>query len=85
MSKCPFDHQSKTLTNAGAPVVDNDNTMSAGPERSVIATRCLVSRKLAHFARERIPERVVHAKGSAAIWDIYGDRRYNTIYQSKSI
>ncbi|MDY4479686.1 MAG: catalase [[Pasteurella] aerogenes] len=67
MSKCPFDHQSKTLTNAaGAPVVDNDNTMSAGPKGPLLLQDVWFQEKLAHFARERIPERVVHAKGSAA-------------------
>ncbi|MCU9998371.1 catalase [[Pasteurella] aerogenes] len=67
MSKCPFDHHSKTLTNAaGAPVVDNDNTMSAGPKGPLLLQDVWFQEKLAHFARERIPERVVHAKGSAA-------------------
>ncbi|MDO9960923.1 catalase [Glaesserella parasuis] len=67
MSKCPFDHGSKTLTTAaGAPVVDNDNTMSAGPRGPLLLQDVWFQEKLAHFARERIPERVVHAKGSAA-------------------
>ncbi|HDR1243605.1 TPA: catalase [Pasteurella multocida] len=67
MSKCPFDHGSKTLTNAaGAPIVENDNTMSAGPKGPLLLQDVWFQEKLAHFARERIPERVVHAKGSAA-------------------
>ncbi|MDP9500593.1 catalase [Bisgaard Taxon 45] len=67
MSKCPFDHGSNTLTNAaGAPIVENDNTMSAGPKGPLLLQDVWFQEKLAHFARERIPERVVHAKGSAA-------------------
>ncbi|QIW15930.1 catalase [Pasteurellaceae bacterium RH1A] len=65
MSKCPFDHKSLT-TAAGSPVVDNDNTMSAGPKGPLLLQDVWFQEKLAHFARERIPERVVHAKGSAA-------------------
>ncbi|ACX83472.1 catalase [Aggregatibacter actinomycetemcomitans] len=66
-AKCPFDHNSATLTTAaGAPVVDNDNTMSAGPRGPLLLQDVWYQEKLAHFARERIPERVVHAKGSAA-------------------
>lgn len=67
MKKCPFDHQSATLTTAaGSPVVDNDNTMSAGARGPLLLQDVWFQEKLAHFARERIPERVVHAKGSAA-------------------
>lgn len=67
MSKCPFDHKSATLTTAaGRPVVDNDNTQSAGKKGPLLLQDVWYQEKLAHFARERIPERVVHAKGSAA-------------------
>lgn len=67
MSKCPFDHNSATLTNAaGNPVIDNDNTMSAGMRGPLLLQDAWYQEKLAHFVRERIPERVVHAKGSAA-------------------
>jgi catalase len=46
-------------TTGGAQVADNQNSMTAGPRGPVLE-------KLAHQNRERIPERVVHAKGSAA-------------------
>ena len=57
----------KTLTtNFGKPVDDDQNTMTAGsPGPSLIQDIHLVE-KLAHFDRERIPERVVHAKGAGA-------------------
>lgn len=53
-------------TNFGAPVSDNQNSMSAGnPGPLLIADYHLIE-KNAHFNRERVPERVVHAKGSGA-------------------
>lgn len=67
MSKCPFDHKSATLTTAaGRPVVDNDNTQSAGKKGPLLLQDVWYQEKLAHFVRERIPERQVHAKGSGA-------------------
>ncbi|WP_376843786.1 catalase [Bordetella pertussis] len=57
----------KTLTTAaGAPVADNNNTMTAGPPPPALLQDVWFLEKLAHFDRERIPERVVHAKGSGA-------------------
>src|SRR5512134_2628217 len=57
---------SKLTTAAGAPVVDNQNTMTAGPRGPVLLQDVWHLEKLAHFAREVIPERRMHAKGSAA-------------------
>ena len=57
----------KTLTTAGGhPVADNQNSISAGPRGPLFVQDLHLIEKLAHFNRERIPERVVHAKGSAA-------------------
>jgi catalase len=56
-----------TLTGAnGAPVADNQNTMTAGPRGPVLLQDYHLIEKNARFNRERIPERVVHAKGSGA-------------------
>lgn len=56
-----------TLTTAsGIPVADNQNTLTAGPRGPVLIEDFHLIEKLAHFNRERIPERVVHAKGSGA-------------------
>jgi len=55
------------LTNAaGAPVADNQNSMTAGPRGPVVLQDVWLLEKLAHFDREVIPERRVHAKGSGA-------------------
>jgi len=53
-------------TAAGAPVADNNHTLTAGPRGPALLQDFWLIEKLAHFARERIPERVVHAKGSGA-------------------
>ncbi len=57
----------KTLTTAaGIPVADNQNSLTAGPRGPLLVQDLHLFEKHAHFNRERIPERVVHAKGSAA-------------------
>ncbi|ONG48987.1 catalase [Pseudoroseomonas deserti] len=53
-------------TTAGAPVPDNQNSLSAGPRGPLLMQDYRLIEKLAHQNRERIPERVVHAKGSGA-------------------
>lgn len=59
--------QGKTLTTAaGAPVADNQNSRSAGPRGPLLLDDFHLVEKLAHFNREVIPERRVHAKGSGA-------------------
>src|SRR5712692_2123632 len=56
-----------TLTTAsGMPVADNQNSISAGPRGPLLMQDFHLLEKLAHQNRERIPERTVHAKGSAA-------------------
>jgi len=53
-------------TAAGAPVVDNQNTMTAGPRGPALLQDVWFLEKLAHFDREVIPERRMHAKGGGA-------------------
>ena len=53
-------------TTAGNPISDNQNSMTAGPRGPVLMQDYQLIEKLAHQNRERIPERVVHAKGSGA-------------------
>ena len=57
----------KTLTTAeGIPVADDQNSLTAGDRGPILMQDFHLMEKLAHFNRERIPERVVHAKGAAA-------------------
>ena len=56
-----------TLTTAaGIPVGDNQNSLTAGPRGPLLVQDWQLFEMHAHFNRERIPERVVHAKGSGA-------------------
>jgi catalase len=58
--------QERLTTASGIPVADNQNSLSAGPRGPVLLQDFHLIEKLQHFNRERIPERVVHAKGSGA-------------------
>lgn len=62
-SKCPV-----MTTSAGNPVADNQNSLTAGARGPALMQDVHLIEKLAHQNRERIPERVVHAKG----WGAYG-------------
>ena len=53
-------------TESGAPVADNQNSQTAGPDGPVLLEDQHLIEKLARFNRERILERVVHASGSGA-------------------
>jgi len=53
-------------TAAGLPVADNQNSVTAGPHGPVLMQDHQLMEKMAHFNRERVPERVVHAKGAGA-------------------
>eukprot|EP00002_Diphylleia_rotans_P028023 TRINITY_DN564_c0_g1_i2.p2 TRINITY_DN564_c0_g1~~TRINITY_DN564_c0_g1_i2.p2 ORF type:complete len:482 (+),score=81.35 TRINITY_DN564_c0_g1_i2:1653-3098(+) len=57
---------SRLTTATGNPVPDNQNTMSAGKDGPLLLQDVFFVEKMAHFDRERIPERVVHAKGAGA-------------------
>ncbi len=56
-----------TLTTSfGRPVEDNQHSLTAGPRGPVLMADYHLVEKMAHFNRERVPERVVHAKGYGA-------------------
>ncbi|MBU0742695.1 catalase [bacterium] len=56
----------KLTTSFGRPVADDQNTLTAGHAGPALLQDSHLVEKLAHFDRERIPERVVHAKGAGA-------------------
>ncbi|MGF7184305.1 catalase [Desulfitispora alkaliphila] len=60
------DKKPKLTRTNGAPVVDNQNAMTAGPRGPMLLQDVWFLEKLAHFDREVIPERRMHAKGSGA-------------------
>ncbi len=58
--------QKKLTTAGGRPYVEFENSMSAGNRGPLLLQDYFLHEDLAHFNRERIPERVVHAKGTGA-------------------
>ena len=64
--KCPYSATPLTMSN-GAPVVDNENSKTAGKRGPLLAEDLWLNEKLADLNREIIPERRMHAKGSGAV------------------
>jgi catalase len=64
-----------TTTNSGAPVASDDHSQSVGADGPVVLHDHYLVEKLAQFNRERVPERVVHAKGGGAfgVFETTGD------------
>ena len=58
--------EKKLTTASGSPYYEHQNTQSVGPRGPLLLQDYLYHEKMAHFNRERIPERIVHAKGSGA-------------------
>jgi catalase len=58
--------EKRLTTAAGIPVSDNQNSLTAGQRGPTLLQDHVLLEKLAHFNRERIPERVVHAKAAGA-------------------
>jgi catalase len=56
----------RITTNFGVPVSDDQNSLKAGPRGPSLLEDFVLREKIQHFDHERIPERIVHARGSAA-------------------
>jgi len=59
-----------TTTNTGVPVVSDDESLTAGTQGPILLHDHYLIEKLAHFNRERVPERIVHAKGAGAYGEL---------------
>ena len=67
LDRVRVDSSERTLTtNQGVPVADNQNSLKAGLRGPTLLEDFILREKITHFDHERIPERVVHARGSAA-------------------
>ncbi|MBK5228323.1 MAG: catalase, partial [Actinobacteria bacterium] len=55
-----------TTTDAGIPAPSDEHSLTAGTDGPILLQDHYLIQKMAHFNRERVPERVVHAKGSGA-------------------
>ena len=71
------DDDTSLTTNQGLVVSDDQNTLTIGPRGPQLLEDFIFREKITHFDHERIPERVVHARGSAA-------HGYFQAYQSNS-
>ncbi|NOY96328.1 MAG: catalase [Chlorobi bacterium] len=60
------ENDQKLTTASGRPYYENEDSLTAGPRGPILLQDHYLHEKLAHFNRERIPERVVHAKGTGA-------------------
>lgn len=75
--------QADTLTrDNGAPVGDNQNSITAGSHGSVLLQDVQLIQKLQRFARERIPERVVHARGTGVHGEFVSSSDLNELTQA---
>src|ERR1044072_1362514 len=74
-------HQSATgvvlTTNQGTPISDNQNSLKSGARGPTLLEDFILRGKITHFDHERIPERIVHARGSGA-------HGYFQVYESLS-
>jgi catalase len=67
LDRVRVDSSERTLTtNQGVPISDNQNSLKAGLRGPALLEDFVLREKITHFDHERIPERVVHARGSAA-------------------
>src|SRR5579859_4943466 len=55
-----------TTTDAGIPAASDEHSLSVGPDGPLLLQDHYLIEKMAQFNRERVPERVVHARGSGA-------------------
>ena len=67
LDRVRVDSSEQTLTtNQGVPVADNQHSLKAGLRGPALLEDFILREKITHFDHERIPERIVHARGSAA-------------------
>ena len=64
------EERDQLTTGVGIPVPDNQNSISVGPTGPLLLEDFQLIEKNAHFNRERVPERVVHAKGAGAFGEL---------------
>lgn len=68
---CPVAHGAHSTTLSGAHVASENHSVTTGTQGTVALHDFHLQEKLAHFNRERVPERVVHAKGSGAFGEFH--------------
>ncbi len=66
LQKDTYPPQAELTTNQGLRIDDDNNSLKAGPRGPTLLEDFHFREKITHFDHERIPERVVHARGAAA-------------------
>ena len=66
LHQCAGGEHPALTTNQGVPVSDNQNSLKSNPRGPVLLEDFILREKITHFDHERIPERIVHARGTAA-------------------
>jgi catalase len=71
------EHDPFTTTDAGIPASSDEHSLTVGPDGPILLQDHYVIQKMAQFNRERVPERVVHAKGGGAhgFFEVFEDVR----------
>ncbi len=77
LAESTVDNSSSLTTNQGLQIPDNHNSLKAGVRGPTLLEDFILREKITHFDHERIPERAVHARGSAA-------HGYFQVYKSMS-
>jgi len=76
-------HAQTITTNTGSPVGDNQNSKTIGNNGQVLLEDIHLIEKLAAFDRERIPERVVHARGAGAFGEFVAAQNFSEVTAAK--
>src|SRR6201993_4772471 len=58
--------ETRTTNESGVPIASDEHSLTVGPNGPTVPPDAYTVQKIQHFNRERVPERVVHAKGSGA-------------------
>ena len=66
LHQLPAEGEAVLTTNQGVVVADNQNSLKANPRGPTLLEDFILREKITHFDHERIPERIVHARGSGA-------------------
>src|SRR5579864_6197776 len=81
----PMAKRTLLTTDSGMPIADNQNSITAGPRGPLLMQDFHLLEKLAHQNRERIPERTVHAKGSAAYGTLTVTKDFTKYTKAKAL
>ena len=76
----------KLTTSEGIPIDDKTNVITVGPRCPMLLQDHVFLDEMAHFDRERVPERVVHAKGAGAFGSVNVDRMsHECLYDASDV